>query len=286
LSPQDSDAFDYGDFVDSDDEGLLEEETEPAERYDLDLYYPICIGDVLVQTYRIVHKLGHGGYSTVWLARDIRQQKDLALKIMIHGNSGEDEYDMQKEIIHTVQDTSNILTCLTTFSLTGPNGHHWVLVFPVRGPSLDSCLTEMSMAARMSAAKQILKALECLHNAGIVHQDLNSGNVMWGVAPLDDLDTNTKYKILGRPQKIAMQYLWKWGELVKPMEVPKNLLRETVCISDFGAAFKAGTEMKQNVLPPLRYCAPERLHGADPSFAGDMWSYMCLFAELDLDVIP
>jgi serine/threonine protein kinase len=109
---------------------------------------------------------------------------------------------------------------------------------------------------------------------------------MWGIAPLDDLDTNTKYKILGRPQKIAMQYLWKWGELVKPMEVPKNLLRETVCISDFGAAFKAGTEMQQNVLPPLRYCAPERLHGADPSFAGDMWSYMCVFAELYLGVVP
>src|SRR5467141_597936 len=51
--PQNCNAFDYGDFVDSDDEGLLEEETEPAERYDLGLYYPICIGDVLVRTYRI-----------------------------------------------------------------------------------------------------------------------------------------------------------------------------------------------------------------------------------------
>ena len=109
---------------------------------------------------------------------------------------------------------------------------------------------------------------------------------MWGITPLDDLDTKTKYELLGRPQKIAMQYLWKWGELIKPMEVPKNLLRETVCLADFGAAFKVGTEIKQMVLPPLRYCAPERLHAVDPSFASDMWSYMCLFAELYLGNVP
>ena len=34
---------------------------------------------------------------------------------------------------------------------------------------------------------------------------------------------------------------------------------------------------------PYHYCAPERLHSADPSLASDMWSYMCLFAALYLD---
>jgi serine/threonine protein kinase len=149
----------------------LEEYTEGPERYSNGLYYPICIGDVLVQKYRIEHKLGHGNYSTVWLAHDILKEKDVALKIMVSGNAGEDEYDMQKEIISTVQDTSNILTCLRSFSLPGYKGNnHRVLVFDVRGPSLYSCLPEMSVATRMSAAKQLLKALENLHNAGIVHQ--------------------------------------------------------------------------------------------------------------------
>jgi serine/threonine protein kinase len=55
-----------------------------------------------------VHKLGHSEFATVWLARDIQNEKDAALKIMIRGN--EDEYNMQKEIVRTVpvQDTSNI----------------------------------------------------------------------------------------------------------------------------------------------------------------------------------
>lgn len=44
------------------------------------------------------------------------------------------------------------------------------MVFPVRGPSLGCCLREMSLAARMSAAKQLLIALKGLHAAGIVHR--------------------------------------------------------------------------------------------------------------------
>jgi hypothetical protein len=73
------------------------------------------------------------------------------------------------------------------------------------------------MAARMSAAKQLLKALECLHNAGIVHQgeltsaccslsvhtDLNNGNVMWDIA-LDNCSTKSKYKCLGRPNVLYL----------------------------------------------------------------------------------
>jgi serine/threonine protein kinase len=149
---------------------------------------------VLEDTYRIEHKLGHGESSTVWLAHDIKRGKDVALKIMIAEykgeDEGEDEYRMQKEIIRTVQDTSKLVTYLTTFSLRGCNSckgnNHRVLVFPVRGPSFSDTLhidmdilfpgtvwpftfKSFSMATRMSAARQLLKALECLHKAGIVH---------------------------------------------------------------------------------------------------------------------
>lgn len=89
---------------------------EASKYYYQGLYYPICIGDVLAHRYRIEHKLGHGGFSTVWLARDIQAEKDVALKIMIPGKAGEDEYNMQMEIIRTLKDTSNLLTYLETFS--------------------------------------------------------------------------------------------------------------------------------------------------------------------------
>jgi Protein kinase domain len=168
---------DYGRFVDSDDESDVDGYAEPEDWYIFDLLYPICIGDVLEDRYRIEHKLGHGANSAVWRARDIQKLKDVALKIMMPGDEGENEYNMQNEIINTVQDTSNLVTYLDTFFLRGQKGDHRVLVFDVRGPNFYltlwpkgiSAFENFSMATRMSAARQLLIALERLHNAGIVH---------------------------------------------------------------------------------------------------------------------
>jgi hypothetical protein len=185
ISLYDCDALDHGDNLDFDDEEFDElwVYTEGYQGYHLGsgLYFPIRIGDVLDQRYHIEHKLGHGSYSTVWLAHDVQKKRAVALKIIVSGNAGEDEYNMQKEIIRTVKDTSNFLTYLTTFTLPGHKDNHRVLVFPVRGPSLMSTHLgnhwDVSVATRMSAARQLLKALGCLHDAGIVHQGelVNSG---------------------------------------------------------------------------------------------------------------
>lgn len=110
---------------------------------------------------------------------------------------------------------------------------------------------------------------------------------MWGIVPLDNCTTATKYKYLGRPQKMGLLPHPEWqGELVKPVVVPKNLIRETVYLGDFGLLIKAGTSVSFKIQSPATYCAPERWHDVGPSFASDMWSYMCLFAELYLGFPP
>ena len=51
---------------------------------------------------------------------------------------------------------------------------------------------------------------------------------------------------------------------------------------DFGLNVKDGTSVRIKQQAPYYFCAPERLHGADPSLASDMWIYMRLFAALYL----
>ena len=169
MSSVDSSEPDLGYFTDVDDWLEYEEVAEPMESYLISgIFYPITIRKILDQRYRTEHNLGHGGFATVWLAHDIRKKRDVALKIMIYGDAGDDELRMQNKIIRTVQDSSNLLTYEDTFfSLRGYMGDHRVLVFPVRGPSLRHCLKQMSIAARMSAAGQLLKALKCLRSGGM-----------------------------------------------------------------------------------------------------------------------
>ena len=121
--------------------------------------------------------------------------------------------------------------------------------------------------------------------------DLNDENVMWGISSLDNLSKKQKYECLGRPKKVALTDVWKQGELVTPVEVPELFLHtDTACLGDFGMAAKAGTDVRLRKLKPspwnMLYHAPETFHNVIPGFASDMWSYMCLFADLYLGFSP
>lgn len=97
-SLQDSIISDCGNFVDFEDKYDVEEKAEALEY----LYCPICIGQLLVQTYHVEHKFGHGSFSTVWMAHDIKMNRYVALKIMASGEDVEFELSMQNKIIQTV----------------------------------------------------------------------------------------------------------------------------------------------------------------------------------------
>jgi hypothetical protein len=68
-------------------------DAEPLHRYRKGGYHPVCLGDLLKdRRYKILHKLGWGGYSTIWAARDQRfgvalpREKCGANKLLGKGN--------------------------------------------------------------------------------------------------------------------------------------------------------------------------------------------------------
>lgn len=117
--------------------------------------------------------------------------------------------------------------------------------------------------------------------------DLNDRNCFWGVVPLHHLSRKSKYQLLGRPLKLAISWvegLWKPGEIVMPLELPANLHTEAFYLGDFGLAMELGDPLALVQEGP--FCSPDRLHKKPPSTACDMWSYMCIFAELYLGFVP
>ena len=106
------------------------EGVERLHRYCLGGYHPITIGDQLHNRYTIIHKLGFGSYSTIWLARDQDSREYFAIKVLI-ANSKSPE----NKIIRRLQDThlkssakTAIPPLLDEFTLNGPNGSHHCLV--------------------------------------------------------------------------------------------------------------------------------------------------------------
>ncbi|KAI0103941.1 kinase-like protein [Nemania sp. FL0031] len=289
---------DIGYYVDQGDEHEVEGVSEPRERYVFDnnilsrWYCPIRIGDVLNKQYKIVHKLGWGGFSTVWLARELTTNLLVGLKILCPSPQAEAEHRIQLEIIERCGlEISEYLVILQgAFHLRNPDRvplspQYRVLVLPVKGPSLLTWCFNVQHDVRVSAARHLLAAIKRLHAAEIIHTDINSGAVMWDLEPITEWSNTKIYNEIGRPQKVRLlnDENRHFADLVGDWNIERNfkstLLRPSLSLGDFSHAVVA-SEAKQSTQWPLTFCAPERYHGQEPSFASDMWGFMLIFVQL------
>lgn len=150
---------------------------EGVVEYECGGYHPVHLGDTFASgRYRVVHKLGHGGSSTVWLARDTRPERYVALKILC-AEMSDDLCDIKVLDYLSARDSSHIgrqhVGFLNDhFRFEGPNGSHLCLVFEVVGPSVSQLLAKRkqlrgSVARRVS--QQLVQGVAYLHSEGVCH---------------------------------------------------------------------------------------------------------------------
>ena len=155
--------------------------TENLERYSAGGYHPVHLGEQYAEgRYEIVLKLGFGSYSTVWLAKDARDNRYVAIKIMV---SAVTEVSLEDKILRHLNQSSaqsrhrgkaHVLLLFDEFHIDGPNGRHLCLVSEPAACSLfdskDAGITHLfPVSAARSIIVQTLKGLEYIHSCGIVH---------------------------------------------------------------------------------------------------------------------
>jgi hypothetical protein len=168
----------------------LIEDVERLEYYRPGGYHPIQIGDRFHERYRIVHKLGFGTFSTIWLARDEQVSKYLAIKVCT-ADAIPQEADTLSRLAE-VGDASQretpgrslIPTVLDCFNIQGPNGSHTCFVTaPARCSLSDtreaSVCGLFQLEAARSMAAQIALAVAYIHEQGLVHGGEHHTQVSW-----------------------------------------------------------------------------------------------------------
>ena len=152
----------------------LIEEVELLERYRLGGYHPICVGDVLKDRYRVVHKLGHGTFSTIWLSRDEQKAAYVAVKVSTGDSSAHEAKTLRMLMNRWPAHTNGrplIPVILDEFEIEGPNGHHECIVTAPAQSSVSAasfCCYFQLETARILAAELAL-AVAFVHIQGYVH---------------------------------------------------------------------------------------------------------------------
>lgn len=153
----------------------IDDSVELLERYLPGGYHPISIGDLLNNRYRVVHKLGHGTFSTIWLAHDKQKAAYVAVKV-----STADSTPREADVLCTIASSSShpdhpgramIPRIQDQFELQGPNGRHLCYVTaPARCSvaAANFCRLFAVETAR-SLATQLVLAVAYIHGQGFVH---------------------------------------------------------------------------------------------------------------------
>ncbi|PWY88291.1 protein kinase [Aspergillus heteromorphus CBS 117.55] len=271
-----------------------QEYVEDLECYQPGGYHPTHIGDQHCNgRYEVVHKLGWGSYSTVWLARDHKESRYVALKIIVASSS---ENCSEGRILRGLAagkadhpGKSFVSSLLDEFFIDGPNGRHLCIVSEAAGCSLDrskngssTWLFPADVARAISA--QLLLGLEFIHSCGIVHGDLHPSNILFTSSNLDGLTLEELYQRMGEPRKVPVERLDKQPNgpqapnyAFMPAMIftsAEDVVDARVVIADFGEAF-VKTEERKKLNTPILLQPPEAFFNEQVDEAVDVWTLGC-----------
>ncbi|KAI9154769.1 Serine/threonine-protein kinase spk-1 [Paramyrothecium foliicola] len=247
--------------------------------------------DILASRYRLVDKLGYGGYSIIWLARDNQQGRCVAIKVPISGASRSmHEPKILRALACAALDSSHsrasplqacdaVPSILDEFVIHGPNGTHpcYVMV-PVQGNLKEASFSRLFPVnvARALAAKLAL-AVAFVHAHGFVHGAFDELSDDEFMQKFGEPETTSIRRVDGKPltshvpsQAVHPLYMGKKAQYFT-LDDSRDLI-----LGDFGEAFAPATEQRlgRDCNTPLAKRAPETLFSPDEplSYPSDVWS--------------
>src|SRR6478736_2979509 len=141
---------------------------------------PAALTAGLGERYVLERELGRGGMATVYLARDLKHKRPLALKVLrpeLAASLGPERFQREIELAARLQHP-HILTVLDSGETAG---QFWFSMPFVEGESLRARLIrerQLPVEDALRIAREAAQALQYAHEHGVIHRDIKPENIL------------------------------------------------------------------------------------------------------------
>lgn len=207
----------------------------------------VRIGMMLGSRYEILEKIGTGGMSDVYKARDHKLNRPVAVKVLKQ-EFAENENFVSKFIIEA-QAAAGLMhaNIVNVYDVGEENGIHYIVMELVEGITLKKYIEKkarLSYKESVSIAIQVCMGISAAHNNHIIHRDIKPQNI-----------------IISRDGKVK--------------------------VTDFGIAKAATSNtITSNVMGSVHYTSPEQARGGYSDEKSDVYSLGITLFEMLTGRVP
>ena len=211
-----------------------------------------------IEGYEITREIGRGGMGVVYLARDTKLDRDVAIKCL------PPEVTDDKERLARFEREAKLLASLnhphiaTIFGIEEAGGNQYIILEYIEGETLAERLQRgaIPIAEALPIAKQIAEAIEAAHEKGVIHRDLKPANIKF--------TADGKVKVLD------------FG-LAKAIEDHSQTGSE---IANSPTIVKHSPTIPGVVLGTAGYLSPEQARGRPVDTRTDIFAFGCILYEM------
>jgi eukaryotic-like serine/threonine-protein kinase len=205
--------------------------------------------------YEVAALIGEGGMGRVYLARDAKLGRKVALKLLPGEFTADEERLRRFEQEARAASSLNHPNILTIYEVGEAAGARYIAAEFVEGETLRERLARapLSAAEALDLGAQVASALAAAHEAGIVHRDIKPEN------------------LIVRRDSIVKVLDFGLAKLATPQTAVVDTEAATRIRVDTGLGVVLGT---------VRYMSPEQARGIGTDARTDIWSLGCVLYEM------
>ncbi|KHJ95790.1 hypothetical protein OESDEN_04258, partial [Oesophagostomum dentatum] len=209
-------------------------------------------GNVVARKWRIVQKLGEGGFGSVYKVKNVENQVFGAFKVELARENS--VLKLEAKVLRRLDGCPFVPQLLGS----GKRPRYSFIIMSLLGPSLNKILRMYGRVCSVSTQVRVginaLYALKLIHDFGFVHRDLKPANMAVG--------------LVGTPQ-FRFIHIFDFG-----------LAREYIVISNGDPPKMRRPRRRVHFRGTLRYCSINAHEKGEQGRDDDLWCLLYLLVEL------